>query len=87
MILIIGAALLVVQLALDMINSEPSKMCSLTPKTTVLISGTSAGADRITRWAPAVMCWLSSWYVLNFPVASMTKSGAACFQGMSAMFF
>jgi len=45
-----------VQLALEIINSDPSKIVSFTPKTTVFISGTSDGAERITFFAPAIIC-------------------------------
>jgi len=60
MIFIIGAALFVVQLALETIVSVPSSMCSFTPRTTVFISETSDGADKMTFFAPAIMCLLIS---------------------------
>ena len=43
--LIIGAALFVVHDALEMILSEPSNLCSLTPKTIVGISEDVVGAE------------------------------------------
>ena len=55
-ILSIGAALLVVQLALEIIVSEPSRISWFTPRTTVFISSTSEGADRITFLAPDKIC-------------------------------
>jgi hypothetical protein len=45
MTLIIGAALFVVHDALEMILSEPSNLCSLTPKTIVGISEDVVGAE------------------------------------------
>ena len=69
-----------VQLALEMMVSEPSKIFSLTPKTTVLILSTSDGADRITFFAPAKMCAFISSKVLNFPVDSTTISIFKFFQ-------
>ena len=79
---IIGAALLVVQLALEMMVSEPFKMWWFTPKTTVFMASISEGADNITIYAPAERCALNSAKVLNFPVDSITKSGETAFQFM-----
>jgi len=75
-----------VQLALEIMVSVPSRMCSFTPKTTVLIVSTSEGADRITFLAPAMMCALISSNVLYFPVDSTTMSMFIDFQSREAIF-
>ncbi|MNY37706.1 hypothetical protein D3C86_1722870 [compost metagenome] len=87
MILIIGAALFVVQLAFETIVSFPSKIFSLTPKTTVLMVSTSDGAERITFLAPASRCAFNSSCVLYFPVDSTTKSILWLFQSKLEMLF
>ncbi|MNS19449.1 hypothetical protein D3C72_511690 [compost metagenome] len=87
MILIIGAALFVVQLAFETISSVPSKICSFTPRTTVFIVSTSEGAERITFFAPASRCAFNSSCVLYLPVDSITISIECDFQSMFAIFF
>ena len=87
MIFIIGAALLVVQLALEIIVSSPFNIDSFTPKTTVLIASNSDGAVRITFLAPANTCWFISSKVLYIPVDSITKSMSNDFQFKSLIYF
>ncbi len=72
-ILSMGAALFVVQLALEIMVSVPSNVFSFTPKTTVFISSTSDGAERMTFFAPAKICWFRSSKVLCFPVHSINS--------------
>src|SRR5947209_18141835 len=57
--LAIGARQLVVQEALDRMRSEGLRVWSLTPRTIVASSLSLAGAERITRPAPASMCFWS----------------------------
>ena len=83
MTFIIGAALFVVQLAFDITVSVPSKTCSFTPKTTVLIRSSSGGAESITFLAPAVRCFERPSLSLNAPVESITKSTPKSFHGIS----
>src|SRR5690606_29309506 len=86
MTLIIGAALLVVQDALDMIFSVPSRIWSFTPSTTIFILSSAGGTDRITFLAPFFRCCSSSELVLNFPVDSITTSTSNLFQSSCSMF-
>src|SRR5947209_14381842 len=68
--LAIGARQLVVQEALERIRSLGLIVWSLTPMTTVASSLSLAGAERITRPAPASMCFWRSAFLVNRPVDS-----------------
>src|SRR5690606_27283462 len=74
MTLIMGAALLVVQEALEMMVSPASRICSFTPRTTILISSSKGGTVRITFLAPLARWCAKASRVLNRPVASTTIS-------------
>ena len=78
-ILNIGAVLLVVQLAFEIIGAE--KSISFTPSTTVGMSGSCAGALKITCLAPALKCLPANSFVLNKPVDSITTSMFSLDQG------
>ncbi len=78
---IMGAAQLVVQLALLMMGSSPFRMRSFTPSTTLGISASLAGAERITRFAPALRCAPADARVRKWPVLSMTASMPSAFHG------
>src|SRR5690606_31342934 len=67
-----GARQLVVQLALEMIAS-PAYLPSLTPNTNIGVSSLD-GADMITFFAPASMCFCAVSLVRNRPVDSITTS-------------
>ena len=67
-----GARQLVVQLALETIVSAVVYFSSLTPRTKVGMSGSLAGAEMITRLAPAFRCEPAVSRLVNRPVDSMT---------------
>lgn len=79
-ILIIGAAQLVVQDALEIIASSFFKIWWLIPMTTEGIFPL-AGADIMTFFAPACKCLLADSLSLNKPVLSNTISISNAFQG------
>jgi len=60
--------------AFEIISSVPSRLPSLMPRTTVLISLLFGGAERITLFAPAVKCCDANSLVKNLPVDSITMS-------------
>ena len=68
----IGATLFVVHDALDTITSLSSSRWSLTPRTTVLILASLAGADSTTFLAPPLRCFEANSVVKNNPVHSTT---------------
>ena len=76
----IGAKQLVVQLALDIIDSVPSITSSLTPSTTVLTSPV-AGAEITTFLAPASKCIAAFEASVKIPVLSKTTSTPIAPQG------
>ena len=69
-----GAAELVVHDALETITSESVILSSFTPNTTVFISESIAGDDRITFLAPPIKCLDAASVVLKIPVDSKTIS-------------
>jgi hypothetical protein len=78
-----GARQFVVQDALEMMVCEPSYASSFTPMTTVR-SGSVAGAEMTTFFAPASRCLLAASRLVNRPVDSTTTSTPRSFQGSSA---
>src|SRR5690606_21744623 len=74
MIFNMGAALFVVQDAFEIIRSVGRKMEWLTPKTTVLISSSSGGTERITFLAPFFKWFSNCSRLLNLPVHSTAIS-------------
>ena len=80
-----GAKQFVVQEALLTILCLLS-LLSLTPLTTV-ISGTFAGADMRTLFAPAFRCFFAPLLSVKKPVHSTATSTFSFFQGRSAGFF
>src|ERR1700735_2410193 len=82
--LAIGARQLVVQEAVDRIRAEGSMVWSLTPMTMVASSLSLAGAERITRSAPASMCFWSEALLVKNPVDSRATWHFRAFQGRLA---
>src|SRR6185312_17305080 len=81
--LAMGAAQLVVQEAFDNITSVLFKSLSLIPITMVLISP-FAGAEIITLFAPAAICFSALGLSINKPVDSITASTPNSFHGRAA---
>src|ERR1700749_2662037 len=81
--LAIGAAQLVVQEAFDITTSVLFNSLSLIPKTIVLMSP-FAGAEIITLFAPAAMCFSALGLSINKPVDSITASTPNSFHGRAA---
>ncbi len=80
----IGARQLVVHEALEMIRSDAFRVWSLTPRTIVASSLSFAGALRMTRSAPALMCFWRSDFWVKKPVDSRATWQFRAFQGRLA---
>jgi hypothetical protein len=81
-----GAAELVVHDALETITSESYNLSSFTPKTTVFISESFAGAERITFLALPTKCFDAASVVLKTPVDSKTISTPYFFHSIFPVF-
>ena len=79
-----GVMQLVVQLALEIISSDFSRISSLTPSTTVEAPSPLAGALSTTFFAPAVMWALAFTGSTKRPVDSITISTPRSRQGNSS---
>ena len=82
--LTIGARQLVVHEALEMIRCSAFSVWSLTPRTIVASSLSLAGALRMTRSAPASMCFWSDALLVKKPVDSRATWHSRAFHGRFA---
>ena len=80
---IIGAALFVVQEALEIMLAFKVCVFSDTPKTTMSMVSSSGGTDKITFLAPLFMWYSKSSRSLNLPEHSITTSKLKPFQLIS----